>query len=75
MRCICCNVALSDYESSIKSKVSGDYLDMCTKCLSGLGIEYTGNQELNRSHSEYDDDWDTTWTELHNEGDSEEEDE
>ena len=32
MRCICCNVALSDYESTRKSVVTNEYLDMCNKC-------------------------------------------
>ncbi len=32
MRCICCDVALSDFESTRKSSESGEYLDMCNKC-------------------------------------------
>lgn len=39
MRCYCCNRVLSDYESTLKSSKSGDYLDTCSKCLEGLGIE------------------------------------
>ena len=33
MRCYCCNNLLTDYESTIKSINSNDYLDMCLKCL------------------------------------------
>lgn len=54
MRCSCCNKVLSDYESSIKSKTTGEYLDTCTKCLSGLQIEYYGNYDLSKSS---DEDW------------------
>lgn len=32
MRCTCCNRLLNDFESTRKSKVTGEYLDMCNKC-------------------------------------------
>ena len=32
MRCISCNVALTDYESTRKSLVTNDYFDMCNSC-------------------------------------------
>ncbi len=38
MRCCCCNRNLSDYESALKSATTGDYLDMCKKCLKDLDI-------------------------------------
>lgn len=46
MRCICCDVALSDYESTLKSSVTSQYLDMCLKCLSFTkeGALYTDNK-------------------------------
>ena len=34
MRCTCCNRNLNDFESTRKSKTTGDYLDMCNKCYS-----------------------------------------
>ena len=34
MRCVACNKALSDFESTRKSVHSGDYLDMCNTCFS-----------------------------------------
>ena len=34
MRCIACNRNLSDFESTRKSKTTGEYLDMCNKCYS-----------------------------------------
>lgn len=36
MRCYCCDKILSDFESTRKSVVSGDYLDMCNKCYSTI---------------------------------------
>ena len=38
MRCVCCNRNLNDWESTLKSATTGQYLDMCRKCLNGLGI-------------------------------------
>jgi len=38
MRCSCCNKNLSDYESTLKSATTGDYLDTCKKCLQDLNI-------------------------------------
>lgn len=38
MRCCCCNSNLSDYESTLKSATTGEYLDMCKKCLKDLDI-------------------------------------
>lgn len=32
MRCRCCDRLLSDYESTRKDVVTGEYLDMCNKC-------------------------------------------
>lgn len=32
MRCSCCNRLLNDFEATRKSKVTGEYLDMCNKC-------------------------------------------
>ena len=34
MRCICCNVALSKYESTMKTVSTNEYVDMCESCLS-----------------------------------------
>lgn len=32
MRCICCDVELTPYESTRKTKSAGEYLDMCNTC-------------------------------------------
>lgn len=33
MRCLSCNVILNDTETTRKSVVTGDYLDLCNRCL------------------------------------------
>ena len=38
MRCCSCNQALTDFESCRKGALSGDYLNLCNKCIKGLGI-------------------------------------
>lgn len=32
MRCTCCDRLLNDFESTRKSKTTGEYLDTCNKC-------------------------------------------
>lgn len=39
MRCQCCNRNLNNFESTLKSALTGDYLDMCKRCLKDSGIE------------------------------------
>lgn len=58
MRCYCCDKNLSDYESTLRSKSTGEYLDTCLKCLQGLQIEFLGNQALKRKFEEEPDEED-----------------
>ena len=56
MRCNCCNVILNTQESVRKFQTSGDYVDMCNKCLNtidddvqydeGFGEEVDDDEEL-----------------------------
>ena len=46
MRCDCCDRALTDFESTLRHKTSGEFLNTCLKCLDGLGIKYVGRTEL-----------------------------
>lgn len=50
MRCFACNKNLSDYESTLRSATTGEYLDTCLKCLKDLDIS-TVNNSSNNSHS------------------------
>lgn len=39
MRCILCNVALSDYESTIKHAITGKFLDICQPCFMSMEVD------------------------------------
>ncbi|UOF82027.1 hypothetical protein [Caudoviricetes sp.] len=36
MRCIACDCELTDYESTRKSAVTGEYYDLCNTCFSTI---------------------------------------
>lgn len=36
MRCIACNKILSDYETTRKHAITGEYLDLCNECFSSI---------------------------------------
>ena len=36
MRCVACNKALNDYESTRKSATTGEYLDLCNGCFHAI---------------------------------------
>lgn len=60
MRCKACNVALDDIESTRKDKQTGEYLDLCVKCLYGYDIEEIEDvSEFWIDHKEGEDDTDT----------------
>lgn len=46
MRCDCCNKRLNDYEATLKSISTGEYMNTCKSCLNGLDIETVGRNEL-----------------------------
>ena len=50
MRCFCCNVILTPSESTRKFKESGEYVDMCNKCL--LTIDEDVNYEEGMGHED-----------------------
>lgn len=56
MRCQCCNRALNDFESTLKSANTGQYLDTCNKCLKELGIKTVGRSDLEVFEDAYDED-------------------
>lgn len=33
MRCLCCNEALTDYESTLRNAQTGNFIDTCIECL------------------------------------------
>lgn len=62
MRCDCCNRKLNDYETTLRHTHTGEFLNTCMKCIDGLGIPYTGREDLEKSKAieeeEEQDDWD-----------------
>ena len=46
MRCSCCNKNLSDYESTMRHAITGEFLDTCVRCLDGLDIPTQGREDL-----------------------------
>lgn len=45
---------MSDYECSLKSVTTEEYLNTCVKCLQGLSIPYRGNGVFKQSLNEDD---------------------
>lgn len=58
MRCYSCNKNLNDYESTLRSAVSGEFLDMCKKCLSDLDISTLQNKSNPDEFPPDDEDYD-----------------
>jgi hypothetical protein len=56
MRCIACNKNLSDFESTRKSTVTGEYIDLCNGCYSGVGIVSEDREDLRDVEVTEDDD-------------------
>jgi len=46
MRCQCCNRILTDYETTLRHKYTKEFVDICLKCLDGLGIKTKGRKDL-----------------------------
>lgn len=48
MRCVCCDRPLNDFETTRKYKSTGDYADLCNKCVTEIGsdVEYTVRREF-----------------------------
>lgn len=39
MRCVACDKLLSDYETSLRSLTTDEYMDMCEECLDTISEE------------------------------------
>ena len=44
MRCYCCNKNLNNYESTLRSATTGEFLDMCVACLKDMDISTLQNK-------------------------------
>jgi len=66
MRCYCCNALLTDYEATIKSVNSEDYIDMCLKCLKTVKTDILYRDRVDLLSSEDIDDIDYYLDDLSN---------
>ena len=57
MRCLACNKALNDFESTRKSSTTGEYIDLCNHCFHNVeqDIESVVREDL-RDEESYEDD-------------------
>jgi hypothetical protein len=61
MRCVACNKNLNDFESTRKSIVSGEYLDLCNSCFHQVEQDVPAKErdDLRSEEETFDDDTDT----------------
>jgi len=46
MRCSCCNVILTPFESTIRSAKDNEFIDVCEKCLTFIDVKYITREDL-----------------------------
>lgn len=52
MRCFACDCELSDYEATLRSAVTNQYLDMCTTCIHASEITTISRTSTNKEEKE-----------------------
>ena len=55
MRCTCCNKILNDFEATRRHAVTGEFLDICNKCIKDLGIPSIDRSDLKPNEEMVDD--------------------
>jgi len=48
MRCICCNVVLTPFESTVRSVADNSFMDTCEKCLTFSNVPTLTREDLRR---------------------------
>jgi hypothetical protein len=48
MRCICCNVILTPFESTVRSAADNSFMDTCDKCLSFSNVQVLTREDLRK---------------------------
>jgi hypothetical protein len=46
MRCVACNCNLNDFETTRKHAITGEYLDMCNRCVVDLDVPTKDRKDL-----------------------------
>jgi len=54
MRCISCNSALTEFESTRRTVASNDFLDMCSHCFSDIDEDVAVIDRLDLKHASDD---------------------
>lgn len=54
MRCDCCQKFLSDYESTLRSATTNEFMDTCLKCLKDIPVATVGRADLSPFESAED---------------------
>lgn len=49
MKCCSCDCFLNDFEATRRSVVTNEFLDLCNKCIKGLGIATQDRTDLEES--------------------------
>jgi hypothetical protein len=52
MRCLSCDCNLNDFESTRKSAVTGDYIDLCNRCFSTVSESMYAIERHDLEHDE-----------------------
>ena len=67
MRCVACNKALSEFESTRKSSVTGEYLDLCNHCYSEIAKDIHADERDDlrdeTDNIDEEDDYEIDWNE------------
>jgi hypothetical protein len=48
MRCICCNVILTPFESTVRSAADNTFIDTCERCLKFSDVQVLTREDLRR---------------------------
>jgi len=60
MRCKACDALLSDYESSVRSIATNEFVDLCVGCIQQVdNINVVGNTSLKHESEEYPEELDS----------------
>lgn len=54
MRCLSCNAALSDFEATRKSALTGEYTDLCNHCFSTVSEQLLTIERQDLAHEAED---------------------
>lgn len=54
MRCLSCNVGLTDFEATRKSAITGEHFDLCNRCFASIKDQVTALERYDLEHMDSD---------------------